>query len=127
MLDTDSVSFALRGQGKVGEQILRHRPSEIHVSSITVAELRLGAERKNSRKLQRLIDSFLDPIAVIPFDENAANRFGAVALALMGQGTPIGQFDTLIAAHALSAKLTLVSNNTKRFSRVPGIKLENWI
>ena len=127
LLDTDSVSYALRGQGQVAAHLLNHKPSQIHISSITLAELRYGAERKQSRKLQSLIDVFVGAIAVLPFDAEAANRFGAVANALAVRGAPIGEFDTLIAAHALAAKLTLVTNNTKHFVRVAGLKTENWI
>src|SRR5262249_54740796 len=67
MLDTDSVSFTLRGEGNVGTRILDHRPSELCVSSITVAELRYGASRRNSAKLHQLIDTFISNLAVMPF------------------------------------------------------------
>ena len=127
MLDTDTVSFALRGRGQVATHLLNHRPSEIWVSSITLAELRYGADRKRSKKLHHLIDTFVDAITVLPFDQTAADRFGRVATALAGQGMPIGEFDTLIAAHALAMRLTLVTNNTKHFGRVAGLKTENWI
>jgi tRNA(fMet)-specific endonuclease VapC len=73
------------------------------------------------------MDAFLEPLQVLPLDETAARRYGAVAASLEHVGMPIGQFDTLIAAQALTHKLTLVSNNTKHFSRVPGLKLENWL
>jgi tRNA(fMet)-specific endonuclease VapC len=127
LLDTDTVSFALRGRGQVATYLLNHRPSEIHLSSITLAELRYGADRKRSRKLHGLIDTFIAPIIVLAFDQNAADRFGAVATALAAQGTPIGEFDTLIAAHALAARLTLVTNNSRHFARVSGLQMENWI
>jgi len=127
LLDIDTVSFALRGRGQVATHLLNHRPSEIFLSSITLAELRYGAGRKRSRKLHGLIDAFLAAITVLPFDRTAADRFGRVASALAGQGTPIGEFDTLIAAHALAARLTLVTNNTRHFARVTGLKMENWI
>ena len=68
MLDTDTVSYALRGEGRVGERIIEHRPTELCVSSITVAELRYGAGRRNSPKLQRLIDAFTSGVAVKSFD-----------------------------------------------------------
>jgi tRNA(fMet)-specific endonuclease VapC len=68
MLDTDTVSFALRGYGRVAANLLAHRPSEIFVSSITLAELRFGAESKRSVRLHRLIDTFMDSVAVLPFD-----------------------------------------------------------
>jgi len=127
MLDTDTVSFALRGQGQVAVQLLNHRPSEICISSVTLAELRYGADMRRSRKLHGLIDTFVESIIVRPFDQTAADRFGPVATALARQGVPIGEFDTLIAAHALAARLTLVTNNTKHFSRVVGLSTENWI
>ena len=127
MLDTDTVSFALRGLGQVATHLLDHRPSELCISSITLAELRYGADLKRSRRLHGLVDTFVETIAVLPFDRSAADRFGRVAAALAGQGTPIGEFDTLIAAHALAGRLTLVTNNARHFDRVAGLKTENWI
>ena len=127
MLDTDTVSFAIRGHGRVAANLLQHRPAEIYISSITLAELRFGAERKRSRRLHRLIDAFVDGVTVLPFDQLAADRFAPVAVALERRGEPIGTFDTQIAAHALSLGLTLVTNNTKHFQRVAGLKTENWV
>ena len=127
MLDADTVSYAIRGEGQVATHLLQHRPSELCLSSMTLAELRFGAEAKRSRKLHRSIGSFIKDVAVIPFDEGAADRFALVAAALARRGAPIGTFDTLIAAHALSLGLVVVTNNTKHFSRVPGLKLENWV
>ena len=127
MLDTDTVSFALRGRGGVASRLLEHRPSEICISSITLAELRFGAEARRSRKLHRLIDTFVGSVMVIPFDEAAADRFAPVAAALARRGEPIGTFDTLMAAHALSRGLTFVTNNSKHFQRVGGLKTENWV
>src|SRR6185312_5381597 len=95
LLDTDTVSFALRGEGQVAVHLLNRRPSEIHISSITLAELRYGAGRKRSRRLHDLIDTFIAPITVLPFDQAAADQFGRIAVALAARGTPIGQFDTL--------------------------------
>jgi tRNA(fMet)-specific endonuclease VapC len=127
MLDTDTVSYALRGVGRVGERIVAHRPSEQCVSSITVAELRYGANRRNSTKLHRLIDVFINEVEIMPFDEACADRFGRLASELTKRGTQIGEFDVLIAAHALTLGLTLVTNNEKHFSRVHGLKTENWV
>ena len=127
MLDTDTVSFALRGRGGVASRLLEHRPSEICISSITLAKLRFGAEARRSRKLHRLIDIFVGSVMVIPFDEAAADRFAPVAAALARRGEPIGTFDTLMAAHALSRGLTFVTNNSKHFQRVGGLKTENWV
>ena len=127
MLDTDTVSFALRGQGRVATRLLEHRPSELCISSITLAELRYGAETRRSRRLHRLISTFVDAIETMPFDHSAASRFATVAAALTQRGEPIGTFDTLMAAHALSLRLTFVTNNTRHFARVAGLTTENWV
>ena len=127
MLDTDTVSSALRGQSDVAVHLLDRRPSEISISSITLADLRFGADAKGSRRPHRLIDTFVMSVQVLPFDQVAADRFGVVALALAKRGEPIGTFDTLIAAHALSRGVTLVTNNTKHFQRVSGLKIANWV
>ncbi|WP_438025387.1 type II toxin-antitoxin system VapC family toxin [Sorangium sp. So ce233] len=127
MLDTDTVSFALRGLGGVSTRLLERKPSEICMSVITLAELRYGADRRSSRKLHAIIDAFAAGVTVVSFDEAAAARFGTVAASLVRQGTTIGDFDALIAAHALSLDLTLVTNNTKHFSRVDGLRIDNWV
>jgi len=127
MLDTDTVSFALRGRGGVAGRLLGHRPSQVCISSITLAELRFGAEARRSRKLHGLIGTFAEAVVVVPFDQPAADRFAAVAASLARRGEPIGTFDTLIAAHALSLGLTFVTHNSKHFSRVAGLRLEDWV
>src|SRR5215469_3208711 len=98
LLDTDSVSYALRGQGEVGTRIRNERPSDLCMSAISLAELRYGAERKGSRKLHGLIDTFASAVEVVSFDEAAAVEFGRLASILADRGTPIGEFDVLIAA-----------------------------
>ena len=127
MLDTDSVSFALRGHGQVGERIVDHAPSELCVSAITVAELRYGADRRKSAKLHRLIDTFVATVTVAPFDEACAATFGKLANKLVAKGRPIGNFDALIAAHAVAMDVILVTNNEKHFREVDGLKIENWV
>jgi len=127
MLDTDSVSFALRGRGNVGARILEHRPSELCVSSITVAELRYGAERRKSAGLHQLIETFTSNVAVVPFDESCAMEFGITGAEWAERGAPIGEFDVLIAAHALTLGVTLVSTNIRRFSRLRRLRVENWV
>ena len=106
MLDTDTVSWALRGKGAVSVHVLEYRPSQLCISSITLAELRYGAEAKGSRKLHGLISTFIASMGVVPFDQGAADKFGPVASALAKRGEPIGTFDTLIAAHALASQGT---------------------
>jgi tRNA(fMet)-specific endonuclease VapC len=126
LLDTDSVSFALRGQGGVGARIRACKPSDLRISAITLAELRYGADRKGSRKLHGLIDTFAASVEIVSFDEAAAAEFGRIGSMLAERGTPIGDFDVLIAAHAVVLRCTLVTNNVRHFSKVPGLSVENW-
>ena len=97
------------------------------MSSIALGELRFGAEARRSRKLHRLISTFVESVEVVSFDHQAADRFATVATSLARRGSPIGTFDTLTAAHALALGLTFVTNNTQHFGRVVGLKTENWV
>jgi tRNA(fMet)-specific endonuclease VapC len=126
LLDTDTVSFALRGVGEVGARIRAVRPSELAISAITLAELRFGADRKGSRKLHSIIDAFTRAVEVAAFDEEASFEFGRLGALLADRGTPIGEMDTLIAAHAVALKTTLVTGNLGHFARVPGLAVERW-
>ena len=126
LLDTDTVSYALRGEGEIAGHITAHRPSDVCISAITLAELRYGADRKGSRKLHGLIDTFTAAVEVVGFGEEAALEFGRIGTVLAERGTPIGEFDVLIAAHAASLRCTLVTNNVRHFSKVPGLAVENW-
>ena len=126
MLDTDSVSFAIRGQGRVGARIVQHQPPELCISAITVAELRYGADLLGARRLHESIDRFVGDFEILPFNDACTWRYGAIASELAKRGTPIGDFDVLIAAHAVTVDATLVTNNVKHFSRVRGLRVENW-
>ena len=121
------MSFALRGVGNVALHLREHRPSEVCISSITLAELRYGADLRPSRKRHALIGTFVRDIAIAPFDQPAADRFGVLAAELSRQGTPIGAYDTLIAAHALTLGVIFVTNNLKHFDQVPDLQTENWV
>jgi tRNA(fMet)-specific endonuclease VapC len=126
MLDADTVSYALRGQGGVAERLLEHRPSDLCISSVTLAELEFGAEAERSKKLRQAVRAFVNDVQVAPFDESAAQRFGSIAASLSRRGRLIGTFDTLVAAHGLSLGVSVVTNNTKHFRQVAGLKVENW-
>jgi tRNA(fMet)-specific endonuclease VapC len=126
LLDTDTVRYALRGEGQVAGRITTHKPSELCISAISLAELRYGADRKSSRRLHALIDTFAGAVEVVAFGKDAALEFGRIGTILAERGAPIGEFDVLIAAHAASLRRTLVTNNVRQFSKVPGLALENW-
>jgi tRNA(fMet)-specific endonuclease VapC len=126
LLDTDTISFILRGQGPAASRLTAHQPSEVCISSLTLGELRFGAERRHSRKLHGIIDTFVRTVQVMPFDEACAAAYGRIQAGLESKGTPIGTLDTLIAAHAFALNVTLVTNNQKHFSKVRGLKIANW-
>lgn len=92
-----------------------------------MAELRFGADRKRSKRLHGLIDAFISPLQVAPFDVAAAAAYGRLGHLLTERGQTIGDFDVLIAAHALAWKRILVTNNLGHFSRVPGLAVESWV
>jgi len=102
--------------------------AEIAVSAISLGELRYGAANSQRRRanLERL-ENFLFPFAILPFDSSATAFYAAAKDYLRRLGTPIGSFDLLIAATVLAHDATLVTNNTRKLARVPGLKLENWL
>lgn len=126
LLDTNIVSYALRAEGNVIGHIGRHRRSILAISVISLAELRFGWQRSGSSKLRSAITEFCDTMTVLDFDRAAAESFADLAADLVTRGTPIGTQDAMIAGHALAAKRTLVTHNTKHFSKVPGLKIEDW-
>ena len=105
-----------------------HQVGDIGVSSITVAELEFGVQKSQfPQKNQQALEQFLIPLNIVNFDRAAAIIYGDIRAKLEKQGTPIGSLDTLIAAHALSLNVTLITNNVKEFKRLPNLKLDNWV
>lgn len=100
----------------------------IAISSITLAELQYGIMKSsNPSKNQEALDKFLTPIEVIDFDFHAAIVYGNIRAELERKGVPIGSLDTLIASHAKSRDLILVTNNEREFNRINDLKIENWV
>lgn len=131
MLDTDSCSYIIRLRPIEVLQTLQYRVEqgdEICISAITYSELLLGAERSgNPKKHLHLIEEFCSRIdSIAPWDEEAARYFSRLQAYLFKQGTPIGNNDTMIAAHAQSIQATIVTNNVKHFSQIPDLVCENW-
>lgn len=129
MLDTDTCSYIIKKRPiSVLERLEKLNMNDVCISVITCAELYYGVERSSSKKINRqVINEFLRYIAVLSWTEEAAIEYGIIRNALEKKGDPIGNMDTMIAAHARSCKAKLVTNNTRHFSRVPKLKLENWI
>ncbi len=128
MLDTNIVS-ALVGppHGKLLERIAVTGGEHLCISAITAAELRYGVSKKGSGRLQRDIEAILQAMNILPFEPPADHFYARIRHALTSVGTPVGPVDFFIAAHALSLDLTLVTANIGEFSRVPGLRVENWL
>lgn len=126
LLDTDTVSFALRGVGAVGERLRGVLPADTAISSVTEAELWFGVEKRGSEKLRRIVSAFVHPMTVLPFESRDARRFGQLRAGLVQKGTPIGVADTMIAAVALCRGLVLVTGNAQHFANIEGLVLEDW-
>lgn len=128
LLDTNILSSLIRyPAGTVAERIRSVGEGAICTSIVVACELRYGAAKKGSVALSSKVDQLLAALEVLPLGENADEKYGAVRAALEKAGTPIGANDTLIAAHALSLELTLVTDNVGEFSRVSGLNVENWL
>ena len=128
LLDTNICVYIIRGRQKsVVERFRQHALNDLLISSVTTAELYFGIEKSDRREHNLdILETFLLPIVVQPFDYEASMVYGRLRADLERRGTPIGPLDTLIAAHALGLGAVLVTNNTREFERVPELRLENW-
>lgn len=128
LLDTDICIYAInRKRPAVLARIRDYRIGMVGISSITYAELRFGVE--NSGRVEENLDRlerFLLPLEIVPFDAEAGRQYGRLRTELKRAGCPIGSHDLLIAAHALSLDVTLVTNNVREFTRISGLHVEQW-
>jgi tRNA(fMet)-specific endonuclease VapC len=128
LLDTNVCVDYLTGRfPQVVRRIQRSAPEDLCLSSIVIAELRYGADKSGKPgRNHQLLDVMTGEIPARDFDSAAASVYGKVRATLEKKGRPIGPNDMLVAAHALSLGLVLVSDNVTEFKRVAGLKLENW-
>jgi len=128
MLDTNICIFLMKCVPEVIAAFAAKQESGIVISAVTLAELEYGVCNSNAyeKNRNRLIN-FLTIVDVLDFDGSAAVVYGGICADLRRKGTPIGQMDMLIAAHAKSKGLIVVTNNVKEFERVDGLVLENWV
>lgn len=129
MLDTNICIYSIKHKPEsVFRRMQEHDPSEICISSVTYAELVHGVEKSQAVEKNRLaLVLLLANIEILDFDTLAAEAYGKIRADLEKGGTPIGPLDMMIAGHAKSLDYCIVTNNTKEFSRVRGLKLENWV
>jgi tRNA(fMet)-specific endonuclease VapC len=133
LLDTNIVSDLVRNpQGKVARHVRTVGEKQVCTSIIVAAELRYGADKKGSPRLSSQLDAVLGALEVLPFETPADTSYGLLRTRLEQAGTPIGannllNNDLLIAAQALALGYTIVTDNEREFSRVKGLRLQNWL
>ncbi len=128
LLDTNVLSHLLKHPaGSVAAKVAGLDGSEICTTIIVACELRYGARKKGSPNLAGKVDRLLQSLDVVPLETGIDDHYAEIRVALERPGTPIGPNDLLIAAHARALNLTLVTGNTDEFSRVPGLRVENWL
>jgi len=129
MLDTNICIYIIKQQpAAVLKRFLEYRIGDICISSITLAELRYGvAKSTHEEKNAKALDEFIVPLEIAHFDDAAAHVYGEIRATLEKAGTPIGAMDMLIAAHALSLGIPLVTNNSREFVRVPALNSIDWV
>lgn len=128
LLDTNICIYIINTKPpEVLARFHQYRLGEIGLSSVVAAELAYGVAKSGSARNRSALEMFLAPLEIMPFDETAIWTYGELRVDLEGRGQSIGSLDTMIAAHALSMNAVLVNNNTREFSRVKDLKLENWV
>ena len=128
LLDTNILSDLIRHpDGLVARRVEQVGQKEIFTSIIVAAELRYGCAKKGSAKLLERVQGLLETIPVLSLDMPTDAQYGLIRTELEAAGQPIGMNDLLIASHALALGLTLVTDKTSEFSRVRGLKVENWL
>ncbi len=129
MLDTNVCIYLIKERpASVLERFASHPVGDIGVSVITVAELEYGVSKSNRPARNReALDQFISPLEVASFDRPATTAFGKLRTALEKKGQQIGSMDLLIAAHALSLSVRLITHNIREFGRVPGLRIEDWV
>ncbi len=127
VIDTNTLIYFFKGMGSVPGKFLEVSPKDIAIPSVVLYELEYGIAKSTSpRKRQAQLKELCSLVKVLPFEEEAARFSASIRASLEKKGTPIGAYDVLIAGTTLANKGTLVTNNTKEFSRVSKLKLDNW-
>ncbi len=129
MLDTDMCSYIIKEHPV---SVLKHfqklEMENICISIVSYAELMYGVERSSSKRINNsVIKDFISHLDVIKWDVGAADAYAVIRTELEVKGTPIGAMDMMIAAHSKSINTVLVTNNHKHFTKVEGLKIDNWV
>lgn len=128
MLDTNTLSDLIRNpRGELVRRLGNIDPDAICTSIVVACEMRFGARRKGSDVLSNRVEQLLTSLTVLPLDEPADEHYADIRAALERAGTPIGNHDLFIAAHARSRNMTLVTRKVREFARVPGLRIDDWL
>jgi tRNA(fMet)-specific endonuclease VapC len=128
LLDTNIVSYWMRGDQRILSHLVDHQPSDLAISTITLAEILYGIEKSPIKKKERRrkIEAICSQLEIIDFDKLAAYQYGVIRASLEKNGIPISERDLQIGAIALSCGYGIVTHNTKEFRRIKGLSVEDW-
>jgi tRNA(fMet)-specific endonuclease VapC len=127
VLDTNTLIYFFKGLGGVSKRVLALPPKQISIPSIVLYELEVGIARSTSpKKRRKQLEDFTSLVKVLPFGTEEARSAASIRVDLEKKGRPIGPYDILIAAVAMTNQFILVTRNTAEFSRIKGLRLENW-
>ena len=128
LLDTNfCIALIRRASERAERRLVESDVIDVAVSAVTVAELEYGVAKSRKPELNReKLDRFLQPLQILAFDDDAALAYGASREKLEARGEMIGPLDMLLASQALGRDLTIVTNNTREFRRVEGLRVEDW-
>ncbi len=128
MLDTDICIYTINNRPPHLRDTFNRHNEHLSLSAVSLAELQYGAEKSSmAERNLAVVERFATRVEVLAFDQKAAIQSGQIRAELAKAGTPIGPYDVMIAGHARSEGLILVTNNVREFSRVDGLRLENWV
>lgn len=127
MLDTNICIFTINNRPPSIREAFKLHSGQLCISTVTLMELMYGAEKSSApEKNLAVIEGFAARLEVLPYDQESASHSGQLRAELARQGKPIGPYDQMIAGHARSRGLILVTNNVREFERVPGLRVEDW-
>ncbi len=128
MLDTNICIFTIKNKPQQARETFKRHHGQLGISTVTLMELIYGAEKSaNPERNLADVEGFAARLEVLKYDQDAAIHTGQLRAELARAGTPIGPYDQMIAGHARSQGLILVTNNRREFDRVPGLRVEDWV
>lgn len=126
VLDTDTISYFLRGNQSVKEKFIEHQ-NELSSTTVNYSELIYGLTKKDNKKYLSKVELIFKNIKLYSFDKKSANTFGVLKASMQKQGIVVADMDLMIASIALSYDEVLISNNLKHFSKIEGLRVESWV